>query len=116
MASAGKFQSTPEISFHVKDKSVAIKKAKKYDQIGIWDWKNDSTIETGGTGKRSILEGYVRENMNKVEKYKSIDNEKHSRKEREDLLKTMTNEEIDELIKLMPIVQGKIYVSKFKKK
>lgn len=116
VASAGKFQSTPEISFHVKDKSVAIKKAKKYDQIGIWDWKNDSTIETGGTGKRSILEGYVRENMNKVEKYKSIDNEKHSRKEREDLLKTMTNEEIDELIKLMPVVQGKIYVSKFKKK
>ena len=54
--------------------------------------------------------------MNKVEKYKSIDNEKHSRKEREDLLKTMTNEEIDELIKLMPVVQGKIYVSKFKKK
>jgi len=118
IASAGKFQGTPEVSFHVKDKSVAIKKAKKYNQIGIWDWKNDATIETGGTGKRAISERVFGLNMDmdKVKLYKSMDNENYTRKQREDLLKTMTNEEIDELIKLMPVVQGKIYVSKFKKK
>ena len=118
IASAGKFQGTPEVSFHVKDKSVAIKKAKKYNQIGIWDWKNDATIETGGTGKRAISErGFgLNMDMDKVKLYKSMDNENYTRKQREDLLKTMTNEEIDELIKLMPVVQGKIYVSKFKKK
>lgn len=118
IASAGKFQSTPEVSFHIKDKSVAIKKAKKYNQIGIWDWKNDATIETGGTGKRAISERVFEQNMDidKVKLYKSMDNENYTRKQRENLLKTMTNEEIDELIKLMPVVQGKIYVSKFKKK
>lgn len=50
--SAGKFQSTPEISFNVKSKEEAIRLAKKYNQISIWDWKNGDTIETGGTGKR----------------------------------------------------------------
>lgn len=50
--SAGKFESTPEISFHVKSREEAIRLAKKYNQISIWDWKNCDEIKTGGTGRR----------------------------------------------------------------
>lgn len=50
--SAGKFESTPEISFHVPDRATAIALAKKYNQISIWDWKNCDEIKTGGTGRR----------------------------------------------------------------
>lgn len=50
--SAGKFESAPEVSFHCKDKNTAIKLAKKYNQISIWDWEAGDTIDTGGTGKR----------------------------------------------------------------
>lgn len=50
---AGKFEGTPEISFHTNSKSSAIKLAKKYNQISIWDWGNCDEIKTGGTGKRS---------------------------------------------------------------
>ena len=39
-----------------------------------------------------------------------------TREEREEKLKTMSNEEIDEIIKSCGIVQAKIYYSKFKKK
>lgn len=124
IASAGKFQSTPEVSFHVKDKSVAIKKAKKYNQISIWDWKKGDGISTGGTGKRNLELKSREENieMSKVEQYKKLSmmggntEEKDTRAEREALLKTMTNEEIDELINWMQNIQGKIYLSKFKKK
>lgn len=38
-----------------------------------------------------------------------------TKEEREDRLKTMSNNEIDEIIKLCVIVQAKIYYSKFKK-
>jgi hypothetical protein len=38
-----------------------------------------------------------------------------TREEREEKLKTMNNEEIDEIIKSCGTVQGKIYYSKFKK-
>lgn len=126
VASAGKFQSTPEVSFHVKDKSVAIKKAKKYNQISVWDWKKFREIKTGGTGRRNLnfeIEALRADDMNKVEKYKELDrieenNDENTTNlpEREALLKTMTNEEIDELINWMQNVQGKIYLSKFKKK
>lgn len=124
IASAGKFQGTPEVSFHVKDKSVAIKKAKKYNQISIWDWKKGDGISTGGTGKRNLELKSREENieMSKVEQYKKLSmmggntEEKDTRAEREALLKTMTNEEIDELINWMQNIQGKIYLSKFKKK
>ena len=126
VASAGKFQSTPEISFHVKDKSVAIKKAKKYNQISVWDWKKFREIKTGGTGRRNLnfkIKALRADDMNKVEKYKELDrleenNDENTTNlpEREALLKTMTNEEIDELINWMQNVQGKIYLSKFKKK
>lgn len=124
IASAGKFQSTPEVSFHIKDKSVAIKKAKKYNQISVWDWKSGEEIETGGTGRRN-LELKSREDnvfMSKVEQYKKLTarggntDSVNTRPEREALLKTMTNEEIDELINWMQNIQGKIYLSKFKKK
>lgn len=50
--SAGKFESTPEISFHVASREQAIALAKKYNQISIWDWKNCDEIKTGGTGRR----------------------------------------------------------------
>lgn len=49
---AGKFEGTPEISFNVKDRNEAIKLAKKYNQISIWDWETCDQIETGGTGRR----------------------------------------------------------------
>ena len=49
---AGKFESTPEISFHFKDKNEAIKLAKKYNQISVWDWEECREIKTGGTGRR----------------------------------------------------------------
>lgn len=50
--SAGKFESSPEISFHVSSRSEAIALAKKYNQISVWDWKNCDEIKTGGTGRR----------------------------------------------------------------
>lgn len=50
--SAGKFGGTPEISFNVKDREIAERLAKKYNQISIWDWKTGNEIGTGGTGKR----------------------------------------------------------------
>lgn len=49
---AGKFEDTPEVSFHVDDRGTAIKLAKKYNQISIWDWGNCDEIKTGGTGRR----------------------------------------------------------------
>lgn len=49
---AGKFEGTPEISFHVSSKSEAIALAQKYNQISVWDWKNCDEIKTGGTGRR----------------------------------------------------------------
>ena len=45
---AGKFEGTPEISFNVKDKNVAIYLAQK----SIWDWANADEIKTGGNGRR----------------------------------------------------------------
>jgi hypothetical protein len=50
---AGKFEGTPEVSFHCNDKQTAINLAKKYNQISIWDWGNCDEIKTGGTGERS---------------------------------------------------------------
>ena len=52
IAYAGKFECYPEISFHIKDKGIAIKYAKMFNQISIWDWKNADCIATGGTGRR----------------------------------------------------------------
>lgn len=49
---AGKFEETPEISFHCNDRATAIRLAKKYNQISIWDWGNCDEIKTGGTGER----------------------------------------------------------------
>lgn len=49
---AGKFESTPEISFHCNNKEQAIAYAKANNQISIWDWEKCETIETGGTGRR----------------------------------------------------------------
>lgn len=49
---AGKFESTPEISFHFSDKAMAIRYAKMFNQISIWDWNAGHDIKTGGTGAR----------------------------------------------------------------
>ena len=51
--SAGKFEGTPEISFHVNSCAEAIALAQRYNQISIWDWQNCNEIKTGGTGRRS---------------------------------------------------------------
>ena len=48
--SAGKFGGEPEISFHINDYDTAYNLGKKYNQISIWDWKNNEEIKTGGTG------------------------------------------------------------------
>lgn len=50
---AGKFEGTPEVSFHVRSKKVATTLAKKYNQISVWDWKKQVEIKTGGTGRRN---------------------------------------------------------------
>ena len=52
VVSAGKFEGTPEVSFHVSDLNIAVSLAKKYNQISIWDWAGIDEIGTGGTGKR----------------------------------------------------------------
>lgn len=49
---AGKFESTPEISFHFADRAQAIAYAKANNQISIFDWATMDCIETGGTGRR----------------------------------------------------------------
>ena len=49
---AGKFEGTPEISFHVNDLQTALALARKYNQISIWDWGKCDEIKTGGTGRR----------------------------------------------------------------
>lgn len=49
---AGKFEETPEVSFHVDSRRTAVRLAKKYNQISIWDWGNCDEIKTGGTGRR----------------------------------------------------------------
>ena len=49
---AGKFEDTPEISWHFDNKEEAIKIAKQYNQISIWDWEACDEIKTGGTGRR----------------------------------------------------------------
>jgi hypothetical protein len=50
---AGKFQGTPEISFHVNSKATATRLGRKYNQISVWDWGKGEEIPTGGTGRRS---------------------------------------------------------------
>lgn len=42
----------PEISFHFANLETAIRYAKKFNQISVWDWKNGCEIKTGGTGAR----------------------------------------------------------------
>lgn len=49
---AGKFEDTPEVSFHCNDRATAERLARKYNQISIWDWGNCDEIKTGGTGRR----------------------------------------------------------------
>ena len=48
----GKFDGSAEISFHIKNKGIATKYAKMFNQYSIWDWKNSKNVLTGGTGRR----------------------------------------------------------------
>ena len=56
---AGKFEGTPEISFHCASRNQAIAYARANNQISIWDWKRGNKdwrfgeIKTGGTGRRA---------------------------------------------------------------
>ena len=50
---AGKFEGTPEISFHWKSREQAIAYARANNQISIWDWSTMDCIPTGGTGERA---------------------------------------------------------------
>ena len=52
VTSAGKFEGEPEISFNVASRREAIRLAQKYNQISVWDWRNQEEIKTGGTGRR----------------------------------------------------------------
>lgn len=49
---AGKFEGTPEVSFHCNSRATAERLARKYNQISIWDWGSCDEIKTGGTGRR----------------------------------------------------------------
>lgn len=49
---AGKFEGTPEVSFHCNNRATAVRLARKYNQISIWDWGTCDEIKTGGTGRR----------------------------------------------------------------
>jgi hypothetical protein len=56
--------------------------------------------------------------MNKVDKYKSmcsVEGGKSTKQEKEKLLKTMTDEELDKLIKWTDNMYGKIWIKSFKK-
>ena len=50
---AGKFEGSPEISFHFDRQEDAERMARKYNQISIWDWAKGEPIDTGGTGRRA---------------------------------------------------------------
>ena len=50
-----------------------------------------------------------------TDSFEKIRYDDNKRKQREELLSKMTNEEIDLLIENTHIVQGKIYLSQFKK-
>ena len=58
VVSAGKFGGTPEISFNVASREVAIELGKKYNQESVLDWAmlaedfGKAFISTGGTGRR----------------------------------------------------------------
>ena len=52
VTNAGKFEGSPEISFNVPNLRTALRLARKYNQISIWDWKEEREIKTGGTGRR----------------------------------------------------------------
>lgn len=51
VTNAGKY-GTPEISFRILDKRTALRLARKYNQISVWDWEKEEEINTGGTGRR----------------------------------------------------------------
>ena len=50
-AYVGFFDGCAEISYRIADKLTAVKLARMYNQIAIWDWKNSECIATNGTGR-----------------------------------------------------------------
>ena len=51
VTNVGKYEGA-EISFRVMDKRTALRLARKYNQISVWDWEKEEEISTGGTGRR----------------------------------------------------------------
>ena len=67
-------------------------------------------METGGTGRRAMNTGY---NFGIASEFQ----EKYpTKQDKEEALKKMTNDEIDELINACPNIYAKICYSSFKKK
>lgn len=52
VAYLGKFDGCSEISFHIMNKGTAIKYAKMFNQISVFDWSAMDCIPTGGTGRK----------------------------------------------------------------
>ena len=52
IASAGKFDGLPEVSFNVADRNTAVILARRFNQDSIFDWATGTLIKTGGTGWR----------------------------------------------------------------
>ena len=51
MTYVGKYDGA-EISFRIMNKRTALRLGRKYNQISVWDWKEEHEITTGGTGRR----------------------------------------------------------------
>lgn len=51
IAYVGYFDGCAEISYRIADKMTAVKLAKMFNQVSVWDWKNCECIATDGTGR-----------------------------------------------------------------
>lgn len=51
IAYVGYFDGSAEISYRIANKAEAIKLAKMFNQVAVWDWKNGECINTNGTGR-----------------------------------------------------------------
>ena len=47
----GFFDGGAEISWRIADKKTAIRLAKQFNQVAVWDWKKCDCIATDGTGR-----------------------------------------------------------------
>ena len=47
----GYFDGGAEISYRIENKAEAVKLAKMFNQVCVWNWKDCECIDTNGTGK-----------------------------------------------------------------